>query len=754
MKMATCNNRYILLILLNLCIGLSSIAQENCSNGIDDDGDGLVDLNDIEECSCSGLIENDLTNFISNPSFEAYDTCPNGESQIDYVSNWNQATLLAADYFNNCDFMWGSIPQPLPDGVGCLGASIYSTSSADYFEYIGTCLNEPLLTGESYELQLSVAANNGGPFGGGVASPITAGPIRLTIYGFDNCGTMPISTQSCPETYGWYELASVIYYPENQWSLQNFYFVPQQNTSAIMIGSSCDNIDDYVIDGSPPYDSQMNFFYDDISLINSEYYGELTQSGGQCTGDLIFSGEASDEFIFQWYYEGVALEGETSYALNLGESGFDLGMYQLMVTDPVNGSCNIMETEAVQWNYGNPVNFVADITSGCAPLEVSFDNNTFSPFTNNLEWDFEVGASNTYNSVFTFEEPGLYSITLTGETNSGCVITITKEDYIEVYEDPSVNIEYEILEECDPFIVSFSSDLPTSAGVTWDFGASQSSTELEPIWAFFEEGNYEITLESTDFNTGCSTDSSVIIELSVSDIPQFDLSAPEFICENAIDSIEANFENGHIMWADGETGRFLSISEPGLYHAIFTRDDGCQAYDSIYVPLKLLPRITATDKESCEGDVLQLFAESDAPVIFWENVSNTHMAMVSDAGYYTAIAENDCGITSKEILVSLNDCDCHIYIPNSFTPNGDGINDLFNPSFSCPVEHYEMIIMNRWGTEVFTSNDPLKSWNGNSAQDPNYFLESSIFNYIIVFDNPLRLEKNLQKRIGSIQLIR
>lgn len=55
---------------------------------------------------------------------------------------------------------------------------------------------------------------------------------------------------------------------------------------------------------------------------------------------------------------------------------------------------------------------------------------------------------------------------------------------------------------------------------------------------------------------------------------------------------------------------------------------------------------------------------------------------------------------------------CDLYIPNAFSPNDDGRNDLFRPQTNCPLLEYELHIYNRWGAQVFTSRAPDRGWDG------------------------------------------
>jgi len=88
---------------------------EICDNAIDDDGDGLIDLND-PDCDCSP----NPVPFMPNPSFEDHFCCPETGAELYCAAPWVQASGATTDYINTCDWMGYSFPPlPFPDGVGC-----------------------------------------------------------------------------------------------------------------------------------------------------------------------------------------------------------------------------------------------------------------------------------------------------------------------------------------------------------------------------------------------------------------------------------------------------------------------------------------------------------------------------------------------------------------------------------------------------------------------------------------------------------
>jgi hypothetical protein len=123
--------KYLLIILL---LSFNVLSQENCTNGLDDDNDGLIDFNDPLDCQCFNLnLETNTNNFIPNPSFEEYNCLPTQFSQvidanviwedgIYCVNNWQAGTWGSSDYYvNTPGSFWPNIPTPLPDGQAAAG---------------------------------------------------------------------------------------------------------------------------------------------------------------------------------------------------------------------------------------------------------------------------------------------------------------------------------------------------------------------------------------------------------------------------------------------------------------------------------------------------------------------------------------------------------------------------------------------------------------------------------------------------------
>ena len=114
--------------------------------------------------------------------------------------------------------------------------------------------------------------------------------------------------------------------------------------------------------------------------------------------------------------------------------------------------------------------------------------------------------------------------------------------------------------------------------------------------------------------------------------------------------------------------------------------------------------------------------------------------MPSESGTYTIFVLDENGCESTDQIVINVDTDQTIYVPNAFSPNGDGINDtftLYSDSRFSPIIS-ELHIYDRWGTEVFVNydfppNEQEFGWNGDfrgQAHNPGVFVYHALVEYI------------------------
>ncbi len=158
-------------------------------------------------------------------------------------------------------------------------------------------------------------------------------------------------------------------------------------------------------------------------------------------------------------------------------------------------------------------NFSSNVTSGCSPLSVIF-NNTSSNFTSCI-WDFGDGFSSTQtNPTHTYSIPGTYTVKLVAYSSYGCSNVKTQTNYITVYGQPTAQLTANPSSTCDANqVIQFNS---SSAGVVsyqWNFGQPSSggantSTLQDPTHTYGTQGSYNVSLIVTDAN-GCSDTAAI-----------------------------------------------------------------------------------------------------------------------------------------------------------------------------------------------------------------------------------------------------
>ncbi len=152
-------------------------------------------------------------------------------------------------------------------------------------------------------------------------------------------------------------------------------------------------------------------------------------------------------------------------------------------------------------------NFTASPLAGCSPLIVNFqDQSTGSPTSWN--WDFGNGNTSTLqNPTASYFTPGTYTVVLTA-TNVNGSNTLTRTQYITVYEAPTVDFSASTQSGCFPLSVFFTDLSTPGAGNTdvawlWDFGNGSTSTLQNPATTYTTSGFFTVTLRVTN-DKGCS----------------------------------------------------------------------------------------------------------------------------------------------------------------------------------------------------------------------------------------------------------
>ncbi len=173
-------------------------------------------------------------------------------------------------------------------------------------------------------------------------------------------------------------------------------------------------------------------------------------------------------------------------------------------------------------------------------------------------------------------------------------------------------------------------------------------------------------------------------------------------------------------WSNGDTGLVAKVFNKGRYEFKSTLD-ACSVTD--YIDIDQYPAILielGEDREICADEPLllpRIVSSEEDDKYRWQNGSSGRSFSVSESGTYYVEVVGHCQTMRDTVNITARPC--HLYFPSAFTPNGDGINNIVRLGGDIAnVSKYELHIFNRWGTEIFISNDINTGWDGTYKGEP------------------------------------
>ncbi|MCB0551167.1 MAG: gliding motility-associated C-terminal domain-containing protein [Phaeodactylibacter sp.] len=275
----------------------------------------------------------------------------------------------------------------------------------------------------------------------------------------------------------------------------------------------------------------------------------------------------------------------------------------------------------------------------------------------NWNWDFGDGnGSSNQNPQYIYSEPGNRSVRLRITDFNGCQDSVRKD--IAYFPVPALLlVSPSSFTGCAPgtiFFNNLSTPIDDSYDVQWDFGDGGASADISPEYLFTKEGTFSISLDITS-PIGCQTDTTFaeLITIEPSPVADFTYSPQEL----DVFSPEVQFTDqstGVNKWFWDLEGVAYSTQQNPAYKF---RDTGRQEV-----------RLIVTHPSGCQDTAVQ------------------YIDIVPRVTYF---------------------------LPNAFSPNDDSVNDIFvGKGYLEGVRSFELSIWNRWGEQIFSSNDPLLGWNG------------------------------------------
>lgn len=455
--------------------------------------------------------------------------------------------------------------------------------------------------------------------------------------------------------------------------------------------------------------------------------------------------------LYKWFFEtksGIATDTIPNPQRHYLSSGdYDV---QLITT---NGVCkdSLLKILKVKLRQKPVADFVADSLEQCLPGVVDFQN--LSSEADSFIWDFGNGSfSNLENPKTIFSDTGKFDISLIVISKEGCSDTLIKPSYVQVIDPVKASFLVNDTLGCAPLHINFtntSEPEKQEQTYTWHTGDGNTFHSKDLDYIFHNKANKDYIVKLIADNGFCMDSTEQIVRVrgfgsgsesitlnyvTVKDNESILVDweahpfAKEYLLERSIDS--ANWSQVSVNGTQFDD-RQTDVHRQSYYYRIKGIDDcGNQSLAenigksillkgknednvkaklnwNVYVQWPEGVKTYQLQKMDAQGNFVPITNQPEKTKF----TDQTFFDVERDSQVYRVIAYEKNGAfqsLSNEVVIPVNSL---VYIPNAFSPNGDGINDSFYVQTNS-VKEFSLKIYNRWGQEVFRTEDAEEAWDG------------------------------------------
>lgn len=383
-------------------------------------------------------------------------------------------------------------------------------------------------------------------------------------------------------------------------------------------------------------------------------------AGAVCDGFIKnFQNTSQNAVNYSWDFGVPGIGTDVSTSTSPTYTYTVAGSYEVTLISDNNNSCNDTIKKTINVEESIIVSFTHNDSLCITGNSFDFVGTASGPAGFDISWDFGTNASISNSDQITvnnvsYSTPGLHTITLTASTDE-CSETATSTIYI--FSEPTIDFKIDTNLKCAPYMGQFVnlSTSETPAQYLWDFGDGTTSTDVNPSHVYPNAGIYHIQLTLTT-TSGCVRTLTLYR-------PDLVNVRPSPISKFSVDPLIANICDSKVNFTDLSSGAlsyFYLLDDQGGYS---TEMNPTHSYQSSG---QKRPRQIVTNEFGCrDTSFQQLYIEP-----------------------FT------------------------VYIPNTFTPDGNQHNNVFDAVIYLPVTFWEFKILDRWGETLFVSDDPKIGWDG------------------------------------------
>ena len=490
---------------------------------------------------------------------------------------------------------------------------------------------------------------------------------------------------------------------------------------------------DFAIDPAYPNNSLIQCFYQPDGNLNHFYFKN--------NSTFRYLSTPYSNTVFKWIYgdgtfDDQIINGDVSYQKP--------GVYnvKLIISNsftPRDELCtdSIDLTVEVRQKPIDTLNLILD--------SVMCINNNFFDFQHNTsdanaqhQWDFGDGnTSSLALASHTYSTTGNYEVTLEVTDDNGCYDIY--KDSTAVVKQPDNSFDGLQLSYCEgDDDVNL---IPKISGGSWISNLVSVGGVFSPNVA----GNHQVSYAVDE--DGCKD--TFTRSTSVFELPVFELGVDTVICQGEQFTKKIDKGSSSLLWSNGAIDSSIIIQTLGIFWVQKT-ENGCSYRDSINVSVISPPNFElGNDSLLCGDGVKNINLISQNATYSWNDGYVGGERGITSSGYYSVTVSNQCGSYTDAINLTFLPYACEIFIPNAFSPNNDGLNDIFKPSGNVTLK--SMQIYNRWGELLYENSEGEFGWDGNYQKK---LVHEGYYFFIIRYTKPQNGSESPYVSKGEVYLFR
>jgi gliding motility-associated-like protein len=314
----------------------------------------------------------------------------------------------------------------------------------------------------------------------------------------------------------------------------------------------------------------------------------------------------------------------------------------------------------------------------------------------------------------------------------GVAIDTLEVSFVDV---PTVDLGGDTL-ICGDLELEFFLDEPDSS-VLWSNGSTGQ------VLSVSEAGQYWVTVDLS----GCISSDTVVV--SREDFPTIEPMSDTLLCEFSQQLLVADVMHADLLtWSDGSNDSSLMVNAPGTYQLQASNACGT-AFEEVSVGVVPYPELPA-ELFVCFGGSRLVSLPAGARNVLWSTGATWASEELTEGVYSYAYTDSyGCNRMGELSIVADTASDGLVFVPNVFTPNDDGLNEVFR-IIGADNDGFDLMIFNRWGELLFRTLDTRVAWDGTSSgtdvPDGTYVY---VLNYRTRCGGTQRIE-----RIGHVTVLR